>query len=134
MHKNNELYKQETETDVKYQNITYYKQNGNELVSTDDHIKIDFLKAVSEMEKQNWKLENYIGFDNKNTRENVQFIRLEDNMWEIGVQIPNDGTWVNTDPYQIAHANNKESTTLVKRFFEEITWIECMKWEVFQTR
>ena len=58
LEKNSQLFKQETGNDVKYQNITYYKQNGDELVSTDSHIEIDFLKAVSEMEKQNWKLEN----------------------------------------------------------------------------
>ena len=132
LEKNSQLFKQETGNDVKYQNITYYKQNGDELVSTDSHIEIDFLKAVSEMEKQNWKLENYIGFDNKNTRENVQFIRLQENLWEINVQIPNDGTWVNTDPYQRAFANNEESIALVKRFFEEIPCTDGMKWEIIK--
>ena len=57
--------KLETTTDVKFQNIIYYYWDGKKSVDQNQQVKIDFLGAVSEMEKLDYKFEkNFIGFQN----------------------------------------------------------------------
>jgi len=43
--------KLETATDVKFQNIIYYYWDGKKSVTQKQQVRIDFLGAVSEMEK-----------------------------------------------------------------------------------
>ena len=43
--------KLETVTDVKFQNIIYYYWDGKKTVTQNQQVQIDFLGAVSEMEK-----------------------------------------------------------------------------------
>ena len=57
---------QDMKQDIKYQNIIYYKYDGHESITSKDNIKIDFSKAVIEMEKIDWNVEyHHIGFVNK---------------------------------------------------------------------
>ena len=56
--------KLETTTDVKFQNIIYYYWDGKKSVDQNQQVKIDFLGAVSEMEKLDYKFEkNFIDGD-----------------------------------------------------------------------
>ena len=55
--------KLETSTDVKFQNIIYYYWDGKKTVTQNQQVRIDFLGAVSEMEKLDYTFEkNFIGF------------------------------------------------------------------------
>ena len=49
--------KLETETDVKFQNIIYYYWDGKKTVKQNQQVRIDFLGAVSEMEKLDYTFE-----------------------------------------------------------------------------
>ena len=51
-------------------------------VDQNQQVKIDFLGAVSEMEKLDYKFEkNFIGFQNCSSGEYVQFVRLGNDSW-----------------------------------------------------
>jgi len=78
---------------IKYQDISYFKQNGNEIVDSEALIHIDFIKAMSEMENLNWKLFNHIGFTNHKTNDFVQFIRQGQNKWYADVPIDDGVNW-----------------------------------------
>ena len=57
--------KQETVTDVKYQNIIYYMDNKIKTVSQEQKTQIDFIKATSEMSGLNWNYgKNFIRNNN----------------------------------------------------------------------
>ena len=64
-----ELAKQDTESDVKYQDIIYHMDNASKTVCSKDQIHIDFFKAMSEMKNLDWKYKNPQGriFDISNT-------------------------------------------------------------------
>jgi len=126
----NEEYLQEQKeiTDTKYQDITYYKQNGSEIIESDKWVSIDFLKAMSEMEKLNCNKFNYIGFVNHNTHETVQFIRKEENYWYADVPI-NAG--VNWDGYIWgAYSESKTISNMMRLFFEEVEWFRMLSWKL----
>ena len=58
-----ELSKQDTIPDVKYQDITYHMDNSDKTVSWQEHSQIDFLKAMNEMKNLDLKYDNnYITF------------------------------------------------------------------------
>ena len=60
--------KLETATDAKFQNIIYYYWDGKKSVTQKQQVRIDFLGAVSEMEKLDHTFEkNFIGFQNCST-------------------------------------------------------------------
>ena len=114
--------------DTKYQNITYYKQNGSEVIGHGKWVSIDFLKAMSEMEKLDWNKDNHIGFDNHNTHENVQFIRKRKNNWYADVPI-DDG--VNWDGYCWgAYSDNKTISNMMRLYFEEVEWFGILEWKM----
>jgi len=114
---------------TKYQDIIYYKYNRNKLVKSSNNIHIDFLKAMSEMEKLDWTFSpNYIGFENKKKDELVQFIRLEQNMWYAEIPI-NSG--VNWDGYLWGtYSDNKTISDMLRLFFEETPWFGILNWKM----
>jgi len=115
-------------TDTKYQDITYYKQNGSEVIEHDKLVSIDFLKAMSEMEKLDWNKFNHIGFVNHNIRETVQFIRKGKNNWYVDVPID---VGVNWDGYVwSAYSDNKTISNMMRLFFEEVEWFRMLKWKM----
>ena len=126
---NNELTKQEREPDVKYQDIIYHMDNKDKTVCSKDHIHIDFLKAMSEMKKLDWKYENnYIAFDNKRTNEYVQFIRLEQNKWYADIPIKDGKDW---DGYTWScYSNSKTILGMMRLFFEELPWFGMLSWKM----
>jgi len=115
-------------TDTKFQEITYYKQNGSEIIGHPKRVPIDFLKAMSEMENMDWNKSNHIGFVNHRTNENVQFIRKKKNKWYADVPI--DGG-VNWDGYCWGtYSDNKTISNLMRLFFEEVEWFEILEWKM----
>jgi len=113
---------------IKYQDITYYKQNGNDFVIYEDLIHVDFMKAMSEMENLNWKLFNHIGFINQKTDDLVQFIRQRKNRWYADVPINRGKNW---EGYSWgAYADNKTISNMMRLFFEEVDWFEMLRWKM----
>ena len=114
--------------DTKYQHIVYFKQNGNEIVDSKKLIPIDFMKAMSEMEKLNWNWFNHIGFRNHKTNDFVQFIRQGENKWYADVPI-DDG--VNWDGYcWTAYGDNDTISNMMRLFFEEVDWFGMLRWKM----
>jgi len=114
--------------DTKYQDITYFKQNGNEIVDFEALIHIDFMKAMSEMENLNCDLFNYIGFRNHKTNDFVQFIRQEQNRWYADVPIDDEKNW---EGYcWSAYGENKTISNMMRLFFEEVDWFGMLRWKM----
>ena len=126
------LQEQKEVLDTKFQQITYYKQNGSELIGHRNWVSIDFLKAMSEMEKLNWNESNHIGFENHRTHENVQFIRKGKNYWYADVPIIIDGKW---DGYCWgAYSDNKTISNMMRLFFEEVEWFGMLSWKLWRIK
>ena len=127
-----DLQEQNLEQNIKYQNITYYKQNGSKTVESEDMVHIDFIKAMSEMENLNWNEFNHIGFENHRTNENVQFIRKGKNNWYADVPIIIDGKW---DGYCWgAYSDNKTISNMMRLFFEEVEWVGMLSWKLWRIK
>jgi len=124
-----ELTKQEIESDVKYQDITYYMNNKGKSVDSKDHIHIDFLKAMSEMEDLDWNYEkNYIGFINKRTNETLQFIRQGQDKWYAEVLICPGKNW---DGYTWScYSKSRPISDMMRLFFEETSWMGMLSWKM----
>jgi len=124
-----ELSFQDTITDVKYQDIIYYMDNKTKVVKQKQHVQIDFLKAVSEMNKMNWNYKmNFIGFDNKAKHECVQFIRQGIDKWYAEVPINFGYKW---EGYAwCSYSNSQKITEMVKLFFEEVPWFGMLSWKM----
>jgi len=120
---------QDTISDVKFQDIIYYKYDKDNVVDSKDHIHIDFLKAMSEMEKLDWTLsKNYIGFENCKTDQLVQFIRIDKNRWYTDVPIYVDGKW--SGYYWASEGNNYTISNMLRLFFEEMPWFGMLNWRM----
>ncbi len=122
-----ELQEQNLVQDIKYQNITYYKQNCSKIVKSEDVVHIDFIKAMSEMENLNWNEFNHIGFVNHRTNENVQFIRKGKNNWYAEVPIDGGLDW--RGYYWGAYSDNKTISNMMRLFFEETEWFGMLRWK-----
>jgi len=110
------------------QYITYYKQNGNDIIEAKDCVLIDFIKAMNEMENLNWNLFNHIGFVNHKRNENLQFIREGFDNWYADVPI-DDG--VNWGGYCWgAYSDNKTISNMMRLFFEEVEWFGMLEWKM----
>lgn len=71
-----EFTKQDEIIDVKHQEIIYYMYDAAKSVND---TPVDFLKAVNEMQSIDYNFKrNFIGFENKRTKECLQFVRLEE--------------------------------------------------------
>jgi len=114
--------------DIKYQDITYFKQNGNEIVDYNAFVHIDFLKSMSEMENLNWNLFNHIGFRNHKTNDFVQFIRQGPNKWYADIPIDDRVNW---EGYcWSSYSDNKTISNMMRLFFEEVDWFEMLRWKM----
>ena len=122
------LQEQKEISDTKYQYITYYKQNGNDIIESKDCVQIDFIKAMNEMENLNWKLFNHIGFVNHKTNENLQFIREGFDNWYADVPINDEKNW---EGYCWgAYSDNKTISNMMRLFFEEVEWFGILEWKM----
>ncbi|MDC0173738.1 hypothetical protein OAI55_01700 [Nitrosopumilus sp.] len=121
--------KLETATDAKFQNIIYYYWDGKKSVNQKQQVKIDFLGAVSEMEKLDYTFDcNFIGFQNCSTGEYVQLVRLGYDSWYVDVPIKDRNNW---EGYLWAgYANTKTITDMLKLFFEEVSWFDSIPWKM----
>ena len=124
-----ELSFQDVITDVKYQDIIYYMNNKIKKVSQKQHVQIDFLKAVSEMNSIDYNYNmNFIGFDNLAKHECVQFIRQGEDKWYAEVPINFGKNW---DGYAWAsYSDSKTVTDLLRLFFEEVPWFGMLSWKM----
>jgi len=122
------LQKQKLIQDTKYQDITYYKQNGNDIIEAKDCVLIDFIKAMNEMENLNWNLFNHIGFVNNKRNENLQFIREGFDNWYADVPIKNGKKWEGY--YWAAYGDSKNVSVMMRLFFEEVEWFGMLKWKM----
>jgi len=121
--------KLETTTDVKFQNIIYYYWDGKKTVKQNQQVKIDFLGAVSEMEKLDHTFEkNFIGFQNCSTGEYVQLVRLDYDSWYADVPIKDRGNWEGY--FWAGYGNTKTITDMLKLFFEEVSWFDSISWKM----
>ena len=121
--------KLETKTDIKFQNIIYYYWDGKKSVEQNQQVRIDFLGAVSEMERLDHTFEkNFIGFQNCSTKEYVQFVRLGNDWWYADVPIKDQDNW---EGYLWAGYGNTQSITdMLKLFFDEMSWFDSMSWKM----
>ena len=121
--------KQESITDVKFQNIIYYMDNRIRKVSQKQNVQIDFIKAVSEMNSLDYTYENnFIGFDNLSKNECVQFIREGQDKWYAEVPIKHGMKW---DGYAwCSYTDSKTVTDLLRLFFEEVPWFGMLSWKM----
>ena len=121
--------KLDTATDVKFQNIIYYYWDGKKTVTQNQQIRIDFLGAVSEMEKLDYTFDrNFIGFQNCSTGEYVQLIRLGYDSWYADVPINDCNNW---EGYLWAgYVNTNSITDMLKLFFEEVSWFDSIPWKM----
>ncbi len=124
-----ELLKQDTISDVKFQDITYHMDNSNKSVDWEEHTQIDFIKAMNEMKNLDWNYENnYITFVNNKTKECVQFLRKSENDWYAEVPI-NDG--VNWDGYAWScDTTSKPVMDMLRLYFEEVQWFGMLSWKM----
>ena len=123
--------KQEEDEKIKYQNIRYYKDNGFEpsIDATNSEL-IDYFKAKNEIKKIDWKYEsNFIGFENHDTLEILQMVRLEENEWYVENLIGGGFGAVNWEGYiWFCQISTDEVLSLVHLFFEEAHWFRTQNW------
>jgi len=120
---------QTTIQDVKYQDIIYYKDDGQVCIGPNQHVNIDFLKAMSELEKLDWAYkDNFIGFENYKNGDSVQFVRLDKDKWYCDIPILIDGKW---DGYcWKAYTDSVTLSNMLRLFFEEVPWFEMLSWKM----
>ena len=109
-------------------NITYYKQNRNDIVESKQNITISFRKALYEMDKLNWNVFNYIGFENHNTKKVLQFIRKGFLLMYAEVPINNGLKW--DGYYWFAYSSNPlPIVRMLHLFFTEKDWFRLLDWK-----
>lgn len=119
---------QNSMSDVKYQDITYYMHSREKTIQSNDHIHIDFFKALYEMNNLDWNYEkNYIGFENNRTNECVQFIRKEEDKWYADVPVMR-GNWEGYVWY--CYSDSKSVFDMMQLFFEEVIWFTMLDWKL----
>ena len=113
----------EAEQGEKLQSITYYKCVGDKYVRD---VPIDYLGAMREMESLPVASGPYrfVGFVNRANGDNVQFIRLGEDLWYADAPI-NAGT--NWDGYYWgARADSESVAAMLRLFFEEMPWLAML--------
>ena len=87
-------------------------------VKQNQQVRIDFLGAVSEMEKLDYTFEkNFIGFQNCSTGEYVQLVRLGCDSWYADVPINDRSNW---EGYLWGgYGNTKSITDMLKLFLKK---------------
>lgn len=109
----------DAEQDEKFQPITYYKCVDSRSVRD---VPIDFLGAMREMDSLPvaTKLNRFIGFVNRRSGDNVQFIRRGEDDWYVDVPINGGPSW--DGYYWGGTADTKTVAELLRLFFEEMPW------------
>ena len=108
--------KQESITDVKFQNIIYFMNNIGKTVNSKSNIPIDFLTAMSEMESLDYTSNNhFIGFVNKKTNECLQFKRRTKDDWYAEVIINHGKGW--DGYYWCANSKIDAISNMLRLFF-----------------
>lgn len=111
------------------QDITYYKDDGQVAINPQENVPINFLKAMNEMEKLDWRYEyNFVGFENHKNGGIVQFIRQGKDKWYCEIPIRVNGKW---DGYSwAAYSDSKTVTNMLRLFFEEVSWSGMLSWKM----
>jgi hypothetical protein len=121
--------KQESITDVKFQNIIYFMNNIGKTVNSKSNIPIDFLTAMSEMESLDYTSNNhFIGFVNKKTNECLQFKRRTKDDWYAEVIINHGKGW--DGYYWCANSKIDAISNMLRLFFEEVSWFGMLSWKM----
>lgn len=123
-----------TDQDVEYLHIIYFKWDRHESVSSNQNISIDYVTAISEMEKLDWTFEhNHIGFTNKRKLITIQFVKLDSGKWYVEELINSGITW---DGYLwYAETDNKHLYDMLWRFYHEEPFAEAVSgWKTKQVR
>ena len=127
-----ELINQDTVSDIKYQDIIYYMHNTTKVVESKNQIHIDFLKAMAEMNSLDWIFDNWIGFVNQRTKENIQFIRTKQDYWYAEFLIGSGKEW---DGYLWhCYSESKPIIDMLGQFFEETTWFGMLPWKMTRVK
>ena len=121
--------KQESITDVKFQNIIYFMNNIGKTVNSKSNTPIDFLTAISEMESLDYTSNNhFIGFVNKKTNECLQFKRRTKDDWYAEVIINHGKGW--DGYYWCANSKIDAISNMLRLFFEEVSWFGMLSWKM----
>ena len=121
--------KQESITDVKFQNIIYFMNNIDKTVNSKSNIPIDFLTAMSEMENLDYTSnDHFIGFVNKKTNECLQFKRRTKDDWYAEVIINHGKGW--DGYYWCANSKIDAISNMLRLFFEEVSWFGMLSWKM----
>lgn len=125
----NEEYYQETlqNTDVKYQNITYWKYTALETVHGISMTPIDLQKALHEIGGLNQR-GDMIGFTNGKNKDAINFVFNAGDRWYVEVPIFDRPEW---DGY-FWHAISDTKTVLdiTRMFFDELEWFGMLDFKM----
>ncbi len=109
-------------SDFKY----YCKTVEGKYIPPFDSVQIDFIDAMSEMEKLNEG--DYIQFTNKKTDEAILFRKKNGNVWFIEHPI-----FDSNEKWKVSFTScidNKMISDFLKLFFEEKQWFKILTWNV----
>ena len=117
--------KSKLKTDVSHPKFTYYRNNRHHSVSDKP---ADFLKAIDELMGLDWNYKsNYLGIDNHNKGQTIQFSRLEKDKWYVEVLLKAKGKWTG---YVIwCYSDYEQIEFMLDLFFLELNWDDVMNWE-----
>jgi hypothetical protein len=116
-----------TTQETKNQDIIYYKDNSDEFISGLEFRSIDFISAMSEMEKMDWTYpKNSIGFS-KTGDSAVLFRRKSSTKWSAQVPIFEEDEW--TGFYWIAYSDSNTVSDMLRLFFENMPWFGMLSWK-----
>jgi hypothetical protein len=122
------LTKQDVKLDVKYQNVTYYKNNRDGFVSALEFKTIDFLGACSEIKKIDWLFpKNHIGFSRKGD-DSVLFKRKNETKWSAEIPVFDGEEWTGWSLF--AHSDTNTILDMLRLFFEEVPWFDTLSWKM----
>ena len=122
--------KQDEDVKIKYQNIRYFKDDGFEQIHAKNSELIDYFKAKNEIKKIDWTHKsNFIGFENHDTFEVLQMVRLEEDEWYVENLIGGGFGAVNwVGHIWFCQISTEEVLSLVHLFFEEAHWFRTQNW------
>lgn len=115
--------------DIKHQEIVYYMHNAGRSV---DHRPVDLFTALDELRGLECGIGNFIGFENRRTRETLQFKRKEPDCWYAEDLINGGRSW---EGYVMrAYAETWPVFEAVKLFFEEADWRCTIDWKMYRVK
>lgn len=111
---------------IKYQDISYFKQDGKISVGMRKMVPTDFQRANSEISSlgHGW-YHHFIGFRNNRTAELVQFSHYEEGKWYADVPIYHGTGW---EGYVWGCRTDMKSVlNTAGLFFEELPWFDSLQ-------